>query len=395
MALYDLLKTKHFCVLPFVHQAIDTQQNIVLCCNNGDNGHEKIAKSSDNLNYTWKSSQMNLIRQKMLNNEKISSCQSCYSAEDKKSISLRLQSNFFHKKNFLQNLENNIKEPELPYSYDLRNSNLCNLRCRMCSPDYSTALNAEITSIGEEIYEYYTPKKYQNIDFENIKANLKNNKNIKQVYLAGGEPSIDNNIVELIKCIKEINPDCKFQINTNLFELSSKFLDVIKNTGCEFIVSIDGLNKVNDYIRYPSTFDKIIQNCKKIVDNSYELCFNITVQALNLHCLVDLIIYLNKNFPNKIILLNQLYEPKYMGIEVIPYKLRETFNLDYNILSNKNDSKIIMNIKSLISQLKTVPYNIELHKKFINFNTLLDKNRGIDYKDYLINQEQLFNLNQI
>jgi sulfatase maturation enzyme AslB (radical SAM superfamily) len=106
---------------------------------------------------------------------------------------------------------------------------------------------------------------------------------VKHIYLAGGEPLIEeNNYVLLNKLIERgLKPSLLYNTNLtnikfkdkNLTDLWQHFPEV------EMTVSLDGYGKVNDYIRFGSDYEQIIQNIFTIKERNPHVRFTINSVA--------------------------------------------------------------------------------------------------------------------
>ena len=358
--LKTLIRTKNFCVLPFIHQAIDINQNIIPCCHST----YVVGQAVNGLNDAWTSEKMNDIREKMLNDVAVVACENCKNAEKNNGISPRIQSNSKWYNQFEELVQDSINELHLPISYDLR----------------------------KKIKEFHLPNKYSNNNISFIKQDIELNTNIKQIYIAGGEPTIDPDIIDIIEIVKKSNSDTLLQINTNLNDLSDKFLNSINGIkNVQFIISLDGLNLVNDYIRWPGKFTNVIENAKMLHEKlNYPISFTIVVQALNIHSLMDLINFLQKNFSKSKILINPIVDPDYLGFNILPDGVKQTIDLNIDRLINKSDSVLVLHLKNLKKQLENSKFDKKLQEKFLKFNSIVDGHRKITYKHYIPELEVLF-----
>ena len=104
----------------------------------------------------WQSDTYQRIRTNMLNDKKSYECRNCYEMEDTGSSSYRNGQNNFelnHPEINNINIEscNDFKQP---IDWDIRLSRLCNLMCRMCSPDESSQIAKEADSNINLINDY-------------------------------------------------------------------------------------------------------------------------------------------------------------------------------------------------------------------------------------------------
>ena len=126
-----------FSILPWMHLATTATGNLRVCCNSTP-GENLILKPDgtpyklykDDMQQAWNSETYAIIRKQLLNNERPSMCTRCFREEDAGIRSARLAWNekWTEDKPYTMNAPFDIKY------VDLRLSNLCNLKCRMCNP---------------------------------------------------------------------------------------------------------------------------------------------------------------------------------------------------------------------------------------------------------------------
>ena len=95
--------------------------------------------------------------------------------------------------------------------------------------------------------------------------------------------------------------------DNDLFNVLTKFKKVY------FMISIDGTNDVNEYIRYPSTWIKFLDGVNLLQKHSIEVRFNLTVSALNLPDIQNVQILADKM--NIKLILNNLHLPEFLTID--------------------------------------------------------------------------------
>jgi len=268
------------CVYPWNSLYIDGADSIKLCCNapepeliKTDAGEKP---TFDDLDTILSSKSFTDIRQNMLNGIKDSVCKRCWKMEPN---SFRSTINTWFPNTFEKIIENNSTDFMSLETLTIAMGNQCNLNCRMCSPDASSMLEKEWSRedkhpLGKEvtlrgdiivsdagIEESYL-KDPRLLDF--IK---KNGKDLKDIYMFGGEPFI---IIEehltFLQALVESGGSKNIKLrystngtNTNLrrfTELWSHFKEI------QIQVSCDGMEDVYDYIRWPSKWSKMKENLK-------------------------------------------------------------------------------------------------------------------------------------
>lgn len=209
------------------------------------------------------------VQQNMLDGQYPQGCAWC---ENK---SHNLQSRMFDIFPSRQEKDYDLGSFKLQY-LDARWSNTCNLACVYCSPEYSSTW-AQEKNLPVRIEKHY---KQELLDYV-----LDNVENLKEVYLAGGEPLLMKENELLIDAIKDRNPECHVLVNTNLTQIqnSSIFKNLQKLKNCSWLISVEDREERFEYIRYPAQWNEFAENIN-IIKNTFpihDLAFNMVFTSLN------------------------------------------------------------------------------------------------------------------
>ena len=388
--MFDLKKiseSKTFCSIPFVHQEKHFHNQHYICCyNNKLQSDYNEQNSVDSFN----SKKMYRIRNEMLSEQSPPECDVCYSQESKGLVSPRQRetAGWIAGQVFTNALKLNIEkflnnETISPLSYDLRYSNTCTLKCRMCNPYSSSSINAENKKIG-----HLWSERFPYVDNPRTNHNLVLTQDVQRIYLAGGEPLIEPYNLLMLQRLAEINPNVKLLINTSLNHLSPEFREVLdKFTNLLFVVSIDGVGKLNDYIRNGSNWNTIISNLEMV--KNHDIMFSTTTSLYNILAIPELVEYLKSNYPkycHSIFLVNNEEE---LFVENLPVELRSEIITKLEKTIENAPICTVDGLNNLITTLKINNYNPERFAKFIKYTKILDAARGesiVDiqpkFKDY-------------
>lgn len=388
----DYLDNSSFCILPFIHQEKKFNGTYHVCCY-GDQ------LQSDHNNQTSKESfnsvKITNIREKMLAGTRPSECESCYKLEDQNISSPRHRENHTWsnwsstheaiEKTFADYL---AQREMKPISYDLRYSNTCTLKCRMCNSSSSSAINAEYKKIN-----HHWPSKFWFTDNPRINHDLELHADIQKIYLAGGEPLIEPLNLELLDKLAEYNPNLVILINTSLNHLSDKFVNVLnKFKYLTLVVSIDGTNNVNDYIRHGSNFNVVADNIRKM-SHHHDIMFSTCVSMYNIFNIKELVEFLNKDFPEHsfnhgINIVNDIEE---IFIENLPYELRQEVIDELIEVLPQTGTFPQTGIQNLINLLKQENFSQSRFDKFIKYTKILDLERNESIVDIIPQLSKYFN----
>lgn len=368
-----------FCSIPFVHQEKQFNNRHHICCyNNRLQSDNQDQNSTESFN----SKKMFKIRHAMLDGEKPVECSFCYEQESLGLVSPRQRetNGWMASESFAISLQENIdkflnNQTIHPLSYDLRYSNTCTLKCRMCNPFSSSSINAEnkkISNLWQERFPY--------VENPRINHEVNLDKNIKKIYLAGGEPLIEPYNLTLLKELAEINPKVRLLINTSLNHLSTEFREVLdKFEDLLFVVSIDGVGKLNDYIRNGSNWETVVSNLEMI--KKHNVMFSTTTSIYNVLDIPELVDYLKVNYPDYCHCIFLVNNEEELFVENLPMELRHDIITRLETTKQNAPNCTLDGLNNLITTLKINNYNPERFAKFIKYTKILDAARGESIMD--------------
>ena len=377
MPIINLKENKSFCILPFVHLHVNEKNDVKLCCIGDNKGIKKYTNDFDFVN----DPDMQDIRKKLISGERIDHCKNCYEFEDGGTDSSRLRDTkeWQDKLNILNYEDVNT---ELVY-YDIRNDNLCNLSCRMCNPQFSSQLEKEYKSIG-----WFWESEPKNFGFNSV-VNLDT---VKKIYVAGGEPSLMPEFKKFLKrAVDAGRTDIEIRMNTNATNLNEEYRNLLsKFKNLNIVVSLDGYDKVNQYIRWPANWKTIIENVHGIQEITKNLAFNVTVSIWNISSLSKLVYFLESEFPHNPVLLNKVMYPPSQEFTTFPNKelVLEDLNLLKKTNKYSNDQSFKTKVDYFIHEIKETELNISALSDFFKYNDALDASRNIQLKDYIPELEE-------
>lgn len=284
--------SEYFCVAPWTHTFVSPQGERRLCCASREEPSfqkQYIDKGTDNdsefdpvsLDEHWNSDYMKDIRKRMLNGERLSTCEVCNS----NILNLHTYKDYFNKTLFphklheiLENTDENGYTSLSPVSYDYRISNLCNFKCRMCGEQLSSAWETEKIKNNRVDYknnkwmEPTTRNKISQFQEEVLEEELQqavDENRIEEIYWVGGEPLMWErhwSIMDQLVKSKQ-SQDVVIRYNTNLSRIRYKnyylydLLPYFKRIN--LCASIDGVGDVGEYIRTGLNWEEWLENFKK------------------------------------------------------------------------------------------------------------------------------------
>lgn len=252
-------------------------------------------------------------QQNILNGNPIPSCQGCYDLEQgKKSFDIISDRIFYIRELKKIPLETYRQGHHQLHAIDVRWSNLCNFSCVYCSPEYSSRW-------GEELgIKIATPDEQKRNHFQDYI--LSHAKQLKHVYLAGGEPLLMKQNLELLEVLRKQNPQVNLRINTNLSKVDTRIFESV----CEFpnvhwTVSVETMGSEFEYIRYGGQWMDFEENLAAITELSHKVSFNMLYFLLNYRSLFDCVDYFRSrgHHPNSFII-GALLTPELLDIRHLP-----------------------------------------------------------------------------
>lgn len=307
----QLIKNKSFCPLPwtgFIVQQSGDVKNCVLST-------EVIGNVDDSTIGEILSGEKNKkIKRQMLLDQKPSSCEGCYKLEERKKNFDIVSQRIYYLKELREvdrNLYDQIENFDL-HTVDIRWTNQCNQACVYCGPHNSILWEKEIG-----------PSKMMSLESKNaVRTYIFNNVHkLKNVYLAGGEPTLMNENLQFLKLLLEKNPQVHLRVNTNLSNIHTKVSELIKKfKNVHWLASVESTGDHYNYIRHGGKWEQFRDNLIKIKEiDSHKISFNMLWCILNHKELFRCVDHLQEmGFHNNSFVIGPLYAPNYLNILNLP-----------------------------------------------------------------------------
>lgn len=377
-----------FCKAPFKTAVIDTDGFLMPCCEFMQH-KSKLAPYKLNAKNTemfkdWWGKGLDPLREKMINGEIDPGCEYCISKEKNPNISnLRIQTNkkipdtFEEIKNdYLQN------KKEYPKQIELRLGNYCNLKCIMCGPYASSSILAEYKMNKKQYNEYGIESNWQDPNMPNDWYSYEHNKEImlelvskaSMIHFGGGEPFISPAIVEVLN---SINSKTYLRFNTNMTRINDKVLEALKKFDTvEIEASIDGVGPHNEYLRYGSNWNSIVENFKKLKTyNNINVSIYYILQHTSLFTLKNVI-----EFTNDIDIRMYVGEVYYGSVDGSGHLTINSASInDINNFKTWFNSCSFKQKNTIQTWLDSYKPNANLHNRFKEYVNMLDSIRGTNF----------------
>lgn len=350
----DYLTNKNFCPIPWTGFMYNFDGTVKNCIRN----QTPIGNLKDNSLTEILQGEVNLTtKHNMIYNKPGPTCDVCYDLEkDTKGFDIISDRVFYLKelKDVNLNTYKSIDSFNLS-TIDIRWNNTCNFSCVYCSPEFSskwaTELNITFDAVPQHRYQ-----QLKNYVFENASQ-------LKHVYLAGGEPLLMKENLELLQLLKEKNSDVNLRINTNLSKVDTRIFDLI----CEFknvhwIVSVETIEQEYEYIRWGGKWQDFVDNLTTISKLDHKISFNMLHFILNYKSIFDCVTYLkNLGFHNNSFVIGALLQPDHLNIRHLPNTMLQSVERELEDWISQRPGFLLENgLKNVLQYIKTpVEKNIE------------------------------------
>lgn len=287
------------------------------------------------------------IKQDMLENKRNAVCNHCFNLEDNNLITHRL---FFERAAGLKN--NSIEEftekcVNQPIKFvELKFSNLCNFKCRICYPQISSSIASEEIKFNKDFTAWKTynrPSVFDSSKKDFLLEEIKSmSKHLECIAFTGGEPTLNWQHWECLDYLIENNYKPKLIYFTNgsvleyknqhIFDKWKHFKDI------EFKISIDAIGEQAEYWRPGEPFNVIVENIKSIRQNMphVKIGFTLTWAWPILYRIKETFELLSSLVPDPHIAFSYVNKKQY-DVRVLPSDYKEKFKNEITHFLNTTD----------------------------------------------------------
>ena len=217
-----------------------------------------------------------------------------------------------------------------------------------CGPIFSSKWATEVKK------QRPTPTDKQQEDFKNYIFSHANQ--LKHVYLAGGEPLLMKENLELLQLLKETNPTVNLRINTNLSKVDTKIFDLICTfPNVHWIVSVESIEQEYEYIRWGGKWQDFLDNLNQIQKLNHKISFNMLHFLLNYRSIFDCVKYLkNLGFHNNSFIVGALLDPDHLNIRHLPDSMLQSVERELKDWINQKPGFLLENgLKNVLQYIQT------------------------------------------
>jgi MoaA/NifB/PqqE/SkfB family radical SAM enzyme len=224
--------------------------------------------------------------------------------------------------------ETQVQKPIKPVRIEINASNVCNLRCRICSPAASSRWIVE----GKKVYGW-NEKIHLNLNEENLRQVKNWCDNLDEICFFGGEPLMSEENVQLLDHAIDSGLSKKiallFNSNGTIFnDEIQRRLEKFKRV--RFYFSIDDIGARFEYQRSGASWKDVEKNLNTVYaltktpawkNIDFKICC--TVSSLNVFYFPEFFEYFNNNFPGLKIFWNLLYDTWELSIQILPNEVKK------------------------------------------------------------------------
>jgi MoaA/NifB/PqqE/SkfB family radical SAM enzyme len=402
----------NFCVLPFSRLQIDPDGRAKPCCKykNGVppdlNDYTKLPNK--NLDELWNQDEFVTLRDQFMKNERPEGCKVCWEEEASGMKSLRQVVQNGGKINPRYNLF--VKVPsQSPDHLDLKLSNLCNLKCRICTPFLSSQWikeHKDLNLADENVIKIYTDNSREKLfeDTYNEEILKQWAPNITDIEFYGGEPLMQQEHSKVLELITTHGTPERLRLfyNSNTTLFNAKFFEYWKKYSFVTInFSVDDIGDRFEYQRKNAVYAEVFKNLNLFVEHAeqhelkYEFNIYNTVGMLNVLYLPEFLKEAEKF--NLQVWLNLVHYPDHFNIKNLPKEVKEIIKqkletIDYSNIKFNNDS---ISVKDIINFMMMNEADPSMIKKFYEVVRLHDGYRKESFEHTFLELHELLTTYEI
>ena len=274
-----LTESKTFCIYPWIHLHAYPTGEAYPCCH-AEMGVGQVGNCRTNtLEEIWTDVPMQRLRADMLSETPNAACTRCYEQEESGFFSGRKSANKHHG-HHIKKLETNPFE--MTY-WDIRFSNLCNLKCRSCGHIFSSQWYQDQAKLaGGDWKQKNTVLNYAGRTETDMWSQLEPHLDyVEQIYFAGGEPLLMEEHYRILdELIQRKRFDVRLIYNTNFTHTDLKGQSVFEYwrqfDSVAVGASLDASGARGEYIRKGTDWAVVEQNRREMIEICPDVDFYIS-----------------------------------------------------------------------------------------------------------------------
>ena len=359
------------------------------------------------------------IRQDIANDRRSEHCHRCWDMEDAGMVSIRQLANQIHidkPREFPISETGRIENNQVEY-IDITLGNICNLKCRSCSPSCSHTWIAEAKALPiYNLASNYIAKTERLVKDPWFIAAFKTKfydpilPTVKIINFLGGEPLVVKEHYDWLQHMIDNgwSNGIELRYNTNGTIIPKKILNIWKHFKKVILsISLDAVDELAYYVRYPSKWSDIQENIKKlkehcIANDNIRIHIHTTVSSLNIMdldrmvdwCVATQADWLSSgltNFESLFPHINVVSYPDYLAVKHVPPEIKERMIAVIDSIYDKYKNMTgleswqiekLQSIKNLVSIIAETG-DQQQWSTFLEITRQSDAYRKVDIKDYI------------
>ena len=376
----DLVTHDSLCILPWHGFSLFPNGDVKNCAISKEvlgNIHD------DDILSILKNEKNQQVKMDMINHVRHDRCDTCYRSESLQNAHhlQKISNRSWYMKvmgnhNLSAYSDKSFFSPEI---LDLRWRNTCNFSCIYCGPDLSSSWAKELRDYSNVVEESSFLKAKEKI-FSNLDK-------VKHVYMAGGEPLLIKENLELLNLLKTINKDVTIRVNTNLSQIKNKIFEslVTDFKNVKWTVSIDSIEESFEYVRFPGNWENFVANLRVLQSSNQDISFNMTWSIVNAEEIFRAFEFLQKDmkFKDSTFIVQPVYSPDWLSINHLKNEKLEVLTRLINDYLKKSESFTFSNSLDSMKNFINLSYakNIEDTRRNLD---RLNQRRRIDLPHYML-----------
>lgn len=282
------MEKTNFCIAPWVAISTDVNGSLRPCCKfdqpHRQKKHIMPFMKDGTLNEIWNGPEFQSLRKAFIDGEKPNECRQCWDEQKagiqsyREIINSQLDIYPHQKKRDFTSVH-----ADAPFYIDLKLTNVCNLKCRMCGPMASSLIQKENAKVyGDKGDAYWHQDKL--IGTHNLESFMSWLPEMDWLCFTGGEPFVGKENRNLLQMIidKGYSNQIDLHFNTNgmlMPDIIIKILNQFRSVSIAF--SIDDIGERLAYHRHGADWELIQKNVAKVPDNMTKHIFT-TINNYNI-----------------------------------------------------------------------------------------------------------------
>lgn len=329
------------CALPWVNLSLDVDGSSRPCCKfahfSADSPYRLANLKDASLDEVWNSDAMQRLRADFRAGVRPAECSACWDEEAVGIPSFRQR--WTADRGITASPDYDDLAPDRPVALDLKLSNACNLKCRICGPVASSSwLNEELQrgNPPEGVRRHLTENRtyFLSNKITGHEQNLATLRRwapwIESVEMTGGEPMFSRENREVLDVLVEHGrPErTTLVITTNATVIDERMFSHLPRFGSvQIVLSIDDIEGRLEYERSPSRWPEVEANIARYAGLASPTCqvfTNCSVSIFNVWYLPEYFAWILGEYPDHRVHpnVNLVHNPRHYSVQVVPQPVK-------------------------------------------------------------------------